>query len=134
MNELLVCCKHCGCESRIVLDGNAILITLIICVTIITTILGLVLFYNNYKKSKKITDLEKEKKQFEEKLSKKDDELKIAKEELDKVDKNKEEKRKKSFLTIAIQWQSLLKRATKNKGMSAGKSYSTFMPIVFPTI
>ena len=55
MNELLLCCKHCGCESRIVLDGNAILITLIICVTIITTILGLVLFYNNYKKSKKIT-------------------------------------------------------------------------------
>ena len=53
MNELLLCCKHCGCESRIVLDGNAILITLIICVTIITTILGLVLFYNNYKKSKK---------------------------------------------------------------------------------
>ena len=98
MNELLICCKHCGCESRIVLDGNAILITLIICVTIITTILGLVLFYNNYKKSKKITDLEKEKKQFEERLSKKDDELKIAKEELDKVDKNKEEKKKKEFL------------------------------------
>ena len=92
MNELLICCKHCGCESRIVLDGNAILITLIICVTIITTILGLVLFYNNYKKSKKITDLEKEKKQIKERLSKKDDELKIAKEELDKVDKKKEEK------------------------------------------
>ena len=27
MNELLLCCKHCGCESWIVLDGNAILIT-----------------------------------------------------------------------------------------------------------
>lgn len=27
MNELLVCCKHCGCEFWIVLDGNAILIT-----------------------------------------------------------------------------------------------------------
>lgn len=53
MNELLVCCKHCGSESRIVLDGNVILIALIICVTIIITILGLVLFYNNYEKSKK---------------------------------------------------------------------------------
>ena len=98
MNELLVCCKHCGCESRIVLDGNAVLITLIICVTIITIILGLVLFYNNYKKSKKVTDLEKEKQQLKDNLSKKEDDLKKAKEELDKVDKNKEEKKKKEFL------------------------------------
>ena len=87
MNELLVCCKHCGCESRIVLDGNAVLITLIICVTIITTILGLVLFYNNYKKSKRITDLEKEKKQLKDNLSKKEDDLKKAKESLDKEEK-----------------------------------------------
>ena len=115
MNELLVCCKHCGCESRIVLDGNAILITLIICVTIITTILGLVLFYNNYKKSKKITDLEKEKKQFKERLSKKDDELKIAKEELDKVDKNKEEKKKKEFLDYCYTMAKSLEEGNKEQ-------------------
>ena len=98
MNELLVCCKHCGCDSRVILDENTIWVTLIICVTIIAIILVMLLFYNNYKKSKEITELEKEKKQFEEKLSKKDDELKIAKEELDKVDKNIEEKKKKEFL------------------------------------
>ena len=93
MNELLVCYKHCGCETRIVLDGNSVLITLIICVTIITIILGLVLFYNNYKKSKKITDLEKEKQQLKDNLSKKEDDLKKAKESLDK-----EEKTTKDFL------------------------------------
>ena len=93
MNELLLCCKHCGCESRIVLDGNAILITLIICVTIITTILGLVLFYNNYKKLKKITDLENEKQQLKDNLSKNEDDLKKAKESLDK-----KEKKTKDFL------------------------------------
>ena len=115
MNELLVCCKHCGCGSRIVLDGNAILITLLICVTIITTILGLVLFYNNYKKSKKITDLEKEKKQFEERLSKKYDELKIAKEELDKIDKNKEEKKKKEFLDYCYTMAKSLEEGNKEQ-------------------
>ena len=93
MNELLLCCKHCGCESRIVLDGNAILITLIICVTIITTILGFVLFYNNYKKLKKITDLENEKQQLKDNLSKNEDDLKKAKESLDK-----KEKKTKDFL------------------------------------
>lgn len=93
MNELLACCKHCGCESWIVLDGNAIWITLIICVTIITTILGLVLFYNNYKKFKKITDLENEKQQLKDNLSKNEDDLKKAKESLDK-----KEKKTKDFL------------------------------------
>ena len=93
MNELLLCCKHCGCESRIVLDGNVILITLLICVTIITTILGLVLFYNNYKKFKKITDLENEKQQLKDNLSKNEDDLKKAKESLDK-----KEKKTKDFL------------------------------------
>lgn len=115
MNELLVCCKHCGWGSRIVLDGNAILITLIICVTIITTILGLVLLYNNYKKSKKIADLEKEKKQFEERLSKKDDELKLAKEELDKVDKNKEEKKKKEFLDYCYTMAKSLEKGNEKQ-------------------
>lgn len=93
MNELLVCCKHCGCDSRIILDTNAIWITLIICVTIITTILGLVLFYINYKKSKKITDLENEKQQLKDNLSKNEDDLKKAKESLDK-----KEKKTKDFL------------------------------------
>lgn len=93
MNAFLVCCTPCVCDSRIILDTNAILIILIICVTIITTILGLVLFYNNYKKSKKITDLENEKQQLKDNLSKKEDDLKKAKESLDK-----EEKKTKDFL------------------------------------
>ena len=93
MNALLVCCTPCVCDSRIILDTNAIWITLIICVTIITTILGLVLFYNNYKKLKKITDLEKEKQQLKDKLSKNENDLKKAKESIDK-----KEKKTKDFL------------------------------------
>ena len=93
MNALLVCCTPCVCDSRIILDTNAIWITLIICVTIITTILGLVLFYNNYKKLKKITDLENEKQQLKDNLSKNEDDLKKAKESLDK-----KEKKTKDFL------------------------------------
>ena len=93
MNAILVCCTPCVCDSRIILDTNAIWITLIICVTIITTILGLVLFYNNYKKLKKITDLENEKQQLKDNLSKNEDDLKKAKESLDK-----KEKKTKDFL------------------------------------
>ena len=93
MNALLVCCTPCVCDSRIILDTNAIWITLIICVTIITTILGLVLFYNNYKKLKKITDLENEKQQLKDNLSKNEDDLKKAKESLDT-----KEKKTKDFL------------------------------------
>ena len=93
MNALLVCCTPCVCDSRIILDTNAIWITLIICITIITTILGLVLFYNNYKKFKKITDLENEKQQLKDNLSKNEDDLKKAKESLDK-----KEKKTKDFL------------------------------------
>ena len=93
MNNFLVCCGPCGCDSRIILDTNAIWITSIICVTIITTILGLVLFYNNYKKLKKITDLENEKQQLKDNLSKNEDDLKKAKESLDK-----KEKKTKDFL------------------------------------
>ena len=119
MNALLVCCTPCVCDSRIILDTNAIWITLIICVTIITTILGLVLFYNNYKKLKKITDLENEKQQLKDNLSK-NEEKKVL---------TKRRKRQKIFSTIAIKW---LKRATKSKRKIAGKSYSTFMPTVFP--
>ena len=93
MNALLVCCTPCVCDSRSILYTNAIWITLIICVTIITTILGLVLFYNNYKKFKKITDLENEKQQLKDNLSKNEDDLKKAKESLDK-----KEKKTKDFL------------------------------------
>ena len=93
MNALLVCCTPCVCDSRIILDTNAIWITLIICVTIITTILGLVLFYNNYKKLKKITDLENEKQQLKDNLSKNEKKNKKAKESLDK-----KEKKTKDFL------------------------------------
>ena len=115
MNELLVCCKHCGCDSRVILYENTIWVTLIICVTIIAIILVMLLFYNNYKKSKEITDLEKEKKQFEEKLSKKEDELKIAKEELDKVDKNKEEKKEKEFLDYCYTMAKSLEEGNKEQ-------------------
>ena len=51
MNELLVCCKHCGCDSRIILDTNAIWITSIICVTIFATVFSCILFF--YESSKK---------------------------------------------------------------------------------
>ena len=59
--------------------------------------------------------MEKEKKQFEERLSKKDDELKIAKEELDKIDKNKEEKKKKEFLDYCYTMAKSLEEGNKEQ-------------------
>ena len=131
MNNFLVCCGPCGCDSRIILDTNAIWITSIICVTIFATVFSCILFF--YESSKK-KGYEKAKKEMEDNLKRTKDELQYIKR---KIEINpllsKEEKIPKSFLTIAIQWQNLLKRATKSKGKIAGKSYSIFMPIVFRT-
>ena len=43
MNNFLVCCGPCGCDSRIILDTNAIWITSIICVTIFATVFSCIL-------------------------------------------------------------------------------------------
>ena len=102
MKNLLVCCPLCACDSRVILDENAIWITLIICITIFATVFSCVLFYNNYKKSKRIIDLEEEKKQFEEMLSQKEkltpEEKEKKEEKQKKEEKDKEEKKTKDFL------------------------------------
>ena len=80
MNELLVCCKHCGCDSRIILDTNAIWITSIICVTIFATIFSCILFF--YESSKK-KGYEKAKKEMEDNLKRTKDELQDIKRKIE---------------------------------------------------
>ena len=65
MNNFLVCCGPCGCDSRIILDTNAIWITSIICVTIFATVFSCILFF--YESSKK-EGYEKAKKEMEDNL------------------------------------------------------------------
>lgn len=65
MNNFLVCCGPCGCDSRIILDTNAIWITSIICVTIFATVFSSILFF--YENSKK-KGYEKAKKEMEDNL------------------------------------------------------------------
>lgn len=80
MNELLVCCKHCGCDSRIILDTNAIWITSIICVTIFATVFSCILFF--YESSKK-KGYEKAKKEMEDNLKRTKDELQDIKRKIE---------------------------------------------------
>lgn len=117
MNDLLVCCNPCGCDSQIVLDGNAIWITLIISATIIITILSCVLSYYGNKKSKKIIDLEKEKKQLEENLSKKASELNKEQEKNKEVDSTllNNEKRKKEFLDYCYKMAKSLEKGNEKQ-------------------
>lgn len=80
MNELLVCCKHCGCDSRFILDTNAIWITSIICVTIFATVFSCILFF--YESSKK-KGYEKAKKEMEDNLKRTKDELQDIKRKIE---------------------------------------------------
>lgn len=75
-----------------------------------------VLFYNNYKKSKRIIDLEKEKKQLEEMLSQKE---KLTPEEKEKKEKkeekDKEEKKTKDFLDYCYNMAKSLEEGNKEQ-------------------
>ena len=96
MNSFLVCCGPCGCDSRIILDTNAIWITLIICTTIflIVSIFLLYFRFNPDKKSPNETDKGNTNvQQNKEELT---PEGKKEKEEKEKQEK--EEKKTKDFL------------------------------------
>ena len=80
MNNFLVCCGSCGCDSRIILDTNAIWITSIICVTIFATVFSCILFI--YESSKK-KGYEKAKKEMEDNLKRTKDELKGIKRKIE---------------------------------------------------
>ena len=80
MNNFLVCCSPCGCDSRIILDTNAIWITSIICVTIFATVFSCILFF--YESSKK-KGYEKAKKEMEDNLKRTKHELQKIKREIE---------------------------------------------------
>ena len=80
MNNFLVCCGPCGCDSRIILDTNAIWITSIICVTIFATVFSCILFF--YERLKK-KGYEKAKKEMEDNLKRTKDELQYIKRKIE---------------------------------------------------
>ena len=80
MNNFLECCGPCGCDSRIILDTNAIWITSIICVTIFATVFSCILFF--YARLKK-KGYEKAKKEMEDNLKRTKDELQDIKRKIE---------------------------------------------------
>lgn len=113
MNELLVCCKHCGCESRIVLDENAIWITLVICITIFATVFSCVLFF--YESSKK-KEFSKEKKELEDNLKHTKVELQGIKRKIELAPLlSKEEKKKKEFLDYCYKMAKSLEEGNEKQ-------------------
>lgn len=126
-----------ACNSEhLVLDflskENANCITLIICISIIVTVLICLIFLYRTSKAcqlaKEYEQIKKEKKEIEEKLIESQPHKLTEKQQ---KEKEAEEKRRKNFLTIAIKWQSLLKKGMRSKGRIAGKSCSTIMLNVF---
>lgn len=113
MNELLICCKHCGCDSRIILDTNAIWITSIICVTIFATVFSCILFF--YESSKK-KGYEKAKKEMEDNLKRTKDALQGIKR---KIEINpllsKEEKKTKEFLDYCYTMAKSLEKGNEKQ-------------------
>ena len=113
MNELLVCCKHCGCDSRIILDTNAIWITSIICVTIFATVFSCILFF--YESSKK-KGYEKAKKEMEDNLKRTKDELQKIKREIEfNPLLSKEEKMTKVFFDYCYTMAKSLEKGNEKQ-------------------
>ena len=88
----------CSCVQIIVLDQNAIVITCIICGTILVAIASILIFF--YFNRKKRNELEKEKQQLEEKLRKQLKELQEAQKKNKDVDSTllNAEKKKTDFV------------------------------------
>ena len=105
----------CSCVHRIALDQNVILITLIVCCTLLAAIAISLLFL--YFKSNKRIALEKEKRKLEEGLSKKADELLKEKERNKEVDSTllNEEKKKKEFLDYCYTMAKSLEEDNKEQ-------------------
>lgn len=110
MNDLLVCCNPCGCESLVVLDGNAIWITLIICITIIAAIL-LILYKPSNKEG--VTNPNKTDKDNQTAQQKKEELTPEEKEK--KEEKEKEEKKKKEFLDYCYKMAKSLEEGNKEQ-------------------
>ena len=113
MNNFLVCCGPCGCDSRIILDTNAIWITSIICVTIFATVFSCILFF--YESSKK-KGYEKAKKEMEDNLKRTKDELQDIKR---KIEINsllsKEEKMTKEFFDYCYTMAKSLEKGNEKQ-------------------
>ncbi len=113
MNIFLVSCGPCGCDSRIILDTNAIWITSIICVTIFATVFSCILFF--YESSKK-KGYEKAKKEMEDNLKRTKDELKGIKR---KIEINpllsKEEKKTIEFLDYCYKMSKSLEKGNEKQ-------------------
>lgn len=115
MINLLASCNPCGCIYEITLDQSAILITLVICVTILAAIVFCLLFLRF--NAKKRIELEKEKRQLEDCLSEKANELEKVQIELNKLDSYKinEEKKKKEFLDYCYKMAKSLDKGNEKQ-------------------
>lgn len=96
MNALLVCCTPCVCDSRIILDTNAIWITLIICTTIFITVSSFLLYFRFNPDKKSSNETDKGNTNVQQNKEELTPEGKKEKEEKEKQEK--EEKKTKEFL------------------------------------
>ena len=113
MNNFLVCCGPCGCDSRFILDTNAIWITSIICVTIFATVFSCILFF--YESSKK-KGYEKAKKEMEDNLKRTKDELQDIKSKIEiKHLLSKEEKMTIEFIDHCYKMAKSLEKGNEKQ-------------------
>lgn len=115
MINFLTCCLHHDCIQKIELDENIVWITGIICLAIFLSVLFCLLFL--YKKSNKRIDLEKEKRQLEEKLSKKANELQEEQKKNKELDPElfDKEKKKKEFLDYCYKMAKSLDKGNEKQ-------------------
>lgn len=113
MNELLVCCKHCVCDSRIILDTNAIWITLIICTTIFITVSSFLLYFRFNPDKKSSNETDKGNTNVQQNKEELTPEGKKEKEEKEKQEK--EEKKTKEFLDYCYTMAKSLEEGNKEQ-------------------
>ena len=115
MNDLLECCNPCVCTQKIEMDEHLVWITGILCLAFFLSLISCLYFL--YNQSNKRNELEKEKRQAEENLSKKTEELQKAQDELNKVDKNqiKEDEKTKEFLDYCYTMAKSLEKGNEKQ-------------------
>lgn len=115
MINLLASCNPCGCVPEVVLDENVVRITGIICLAIFLSVLFCLLFL--YEKSNKRIGLEKEKRQLEEKLNKKANELQEEQKKNKELDPDlfDKEKKKKEFLDYCYKMAKSLEKGNEKQ-------------------
>ncbi len=115
MINILAACNPCGCVPEVALDENVVWITGIICLAIFLSVLFCLLFL--YEKSNKRIGLEKEKRQLEEKLSKKVNELQEEQKKNKELDPDlfDKEKKKKEFLDYCYKMAKSLDKGNEKQ-------------------